>query len=96
MPEGTLESLLEPENQELLQSILTYHVVPGRYPSQRVVNAESKLTTLQGGELEVNVEEGTVKINDATVIATDVRATNGVIHVIDSVLLPQDDEHEAE
>ncbi len=88
LPEGTLESLLEPENKEALQSILTYHVVAGRYPSPRLINTQPTLTTLQGGELKVSVEDGTVTVGTATVTATDVRATNGVIHVIDSVLLP--------
>ena len=88
LPEGTLDFLLDPENKQALQAILLYHVVPGRYPSQRIVNAQPTLRTLQGGELKASVEEGSVKINDATVIATDVRSTNGVIHVIDTVLLP--------
>jgi uncharacterized surface protein with fasciclin (FAS1) repeats len=90
LPAGTVEELLKEENLEQLQAILTYHVVPGRYPAARVVNARhGELKTLQGGKLQVRIIDGNVKINDATVIATDVIATNGVIHVIDSVLLPE-------
>ncbi|CAN5667702.1 fasciclin domain-containing protein [soil metagenome] len=82
----TLSELLQPENKEKLTAILTYHVVQGRVTSREVVNLNSA-TTVQGQTLKINAEGG-VKINDANVIATDVQATNGVIHIIDSVLMP--------
>lgn len=87
LPAGTVEDLLRPENIGQLQSILTYHVVPGRVLAADVVNLTS-VTTVQGQELTVSVEDGVVKIDGATVVQTDIETTNGVIHVIDSVVLP--------
>lgn len=87
LPDGTVESLLLPENKDQLVAILTYHVVPGEVRSDQVVNL-SKAATVQGAEIAITVEGGSVKINDATVILADVDASNGVIHVIDTVLLP--------
>lgn len=88
LPEGTVETLLQPENLEQLQAILTYHVVAGRLTAENVVGA-SELVTLQGQSLPVEVMDGVAKIGGATVLQTDVPASNGVIHVIDSVLLPE-------
>jgi uncharacterized surface protein with fasciclin (FAS1) repeats len=88
LPEGTIASLLQPENREKLTAILTYHVVPGRVLASDVVGLQAA-KTVQGGELKIRVEDGKVYINDAQVIKTDVNARNGVIHVIDSVLLPE-------
>ncbi len=81
-----LSELLQPENKGKLTAILTYHVVPGKVSAQEVANLDSA-TTLQGQKLKIS-KQGGVKINDAKVIAPDVEATNGVIHVIDTVLMP--------
>jgi len=88
LPEGTIKSLLQPENKEKLTAILTYHVVPGRVMAADVVGLETA-KTVQGGELRVRVEDGKVYINNARVVKTDINTSNGVIHVIDSVLLPE-------
>ncbi len=87
LPEGTVETLLKPENKDQLTAILTYHVVPGKVMSGDVVNLNSA-TTVNGGDVAVKVMDGTVMINDAKVTAVDVGASNGVIHVIDKVLIP--------
>lgn len=87
LPEGTVESLLLPENRDQLVSILTYHVVAGKVTAADVVNVSSA-ETVNGASISVTVSNGTVKINDATVIQADVMASNGVIHVIDQVILP--------
>jgi len=88
LPEGTLKSLLEPENKEKLKTILTYHVVPGKVPASKVTGMSSA-KTVAGPEIAIAVEDGKVMLNDsATVVKTDVEASNGVIHVIDSVILP--------
>jgi uncharacterized surface protein with fasciclin (FAS1) repeats len=85
LPAGTVEALLK--DKKKLTSILTYHVVPGRVTSGQVANLKSA-KTLQGGEVSINTEQG-VKINDARVVKADINTSNGVIHVIDSVLLPE-------
>ena len=87
LPAGTVEALLQPENIDALTDILTYHVVSGRVNSSQVVNLESA-TTLQGQSVNIEVIEGSVFINGARVSVVDVEADNGIIHVIDSVLLP--------
>ena len=86
IPPQTLGELLQPENKEKLTAILTYHVVPGKVTSHDVANLNSA-TTLQGQALTISKQDG-VKIDDANVITPDVEATNGVIHVIDTVLMP--------
>lgn len=83
-----IADLLKPENKEKLVSILTYHVVPGKVMAKDVVGIE-KAKTAQGQEIKVKVEDGTVHVDGAKVIATDIEASNGVIHVIDSVILPK-------
>lgn len=90
LPDGTLDSLLEPENKDQLTEILTYHVVPGEYMAADLEDGQ-KLTTVQGDELTVAVKDGTVTVNGATVAAADVDASNGVVHVIDQVLTPPED-----
>lgn len=88
LPEGTVADLLKPENKEKLVSILTYHVV-----AAKVMAADVKpgaVPTLNGKSFEVSVSDGTVKVDAATVVKTDVAATNGVIHVIDAVILPKE------
>ena len=88
LPAGTLEDLLKPENKAKLQAILTYHVIPGRVVASRVVKLNS-LKTVNGQLLTITTAGGTVMVGDAKVIKTDILCTNGVIHVIDTVLLPQ-------
>ena len=87
LPKGTVEELLKPENRKKLTSILTYHVVPGRVMAADVVKL-SKAKTAQGSEVRIRVKDGRVYVDNALVTATDIKARNGVIHVIDSVLLP--------
>ena len=86
VPRETLAELLQPANKKRLAAILAYHVVPGRVSSQEVL-ANTSATTLHGQKLSISKNDE-VKINDAKVIVTDLQATNGVIHVIDSVLMP--------
>lgn len=88
LPEGTVESLLKPENKDQLISILTYHVVPGKVMAADVVKL-SEAGSLQGQKIAIAVVDGKVQLNgSSTVVATDIAASNGVIHVIDSVILP--------
>jgi uncharacterized surface protein with fasciclin (FAS1) repeats len=87
LPEGTVEDLLKPENKEKLQTILLYHVVPGKVMASDVVNLSSAKTA-NDMELSIMVDGKTVKINQAQVVQTDIEASNGVIHVIDTVLVP--------
>lgn len=88
LPAGTVETLLKPENKEKLKSILLYHVVSGDVTAAKVTKMSSA-KTLNGQEIKIVVQDGTVMVNDAKVIKADVAASNGVIHVIDTVLLPQ-------
>lgn len=88
LPAGTVESLLLPENRDTLVAVLTYHVVPGKIMSADIAGATTEVATVQGGMLSVNATYG-VKINDATVVTADIETDNGVIHVIDTVVLPQ-------
>ncbi|MEM6331468.1 MAG: fasciclin domain-containing protein [Planctomycetota bacterium] len=96
LPEGTVESLLLPENKDKLTSILLYHVVPGKVLAKDVVNVEAAETLLTKGEgedkkaekVKVTVKDGKVFINKSQVVTTDIMTSNGVIHVIDTVLLP--------
>ena len=87
LPEGTVESLLKPENRDQLVAILTYHVVPGKVKAADVVKL-SEAKTVNGQEVAIKVADNGVQINDANVIKTDIGASNGVIHVIDTVILP--------
>ncbi|MEM0950162.1 MAG: fasciclin domain-containing protein [Pseudomonadota bacterium] len=87
LPAGTVETLLQPENKDQLVSILTYHVVPGAVTSDQLAGQRLSVGTVQGSNLHVDARNG-VKVEDANVVAADIIATNGVIHVIDSVLLP--------
>ena len=88
LPAGTVAMLLKPENKDKLVSILTYHVVSGKVMSTDVVKLDSA-ATIQGDMLMVKVKYGNVMINNAKVIMADVKASNGVIHVIDTVLMPK-------
>jgi uncharacterized surface protein with fasciclin (FAS1) repeats len=87
LPAGTLDDLLLPENKDQLTAILTYHVAEGSVASSDLSDGQM-VTTLQGGELPVAIADGSVAVGDATVTTPDVAASNGVIHVIDTVLLP--------
>jgi uncharacterized surface protein with fasciclin (FAS1) repeats len=89
LPAGTVETLLKPENKGKLQEILKYHVVAGRVYSPDAVKAGSA-ATLQGGKIKIMVDGDTAMVNDAKILKTDIDASNGVIHVIDSVILPPD------
>jgi len=88
LPAGTIEDLLKPENKAKLQAILTYHVVPGKVMASQVTGLTSA-KTVNGKSLSVSVKDGGVKIDDANVVKTDIVTSNGVIHVIDSVVLPK-------
>ncbi|MGR3502203.1 fasciclin domain-containing protein [Pseudaestuariivita sp.] len=86
LPEGTVDSLLLPENKDQLVSILTYHVVPGKVMSTDLQD-DMTAATVQGGDVTIDLDEG-VMVNDATVVTADIEAENGVIHVIDKVIMP--------
>lgn len=88
LPAGTVETLLKPENKDKLVKILTYHVVAGEIPSSKVKSGE--VESLAGEEITITVKNGKVKVNQAQVIQADIDASNGVIHVIDQVILPPD------
>jgi uncharacterized surface protein with fasciclin (FAS1) repeats len=99
LPAGTVETLLKPENKAKLAGILNYHVVAGKLDAKAVMaaikkgNGKAELTTVAGGKLTAAIEDGKVVLTDAnggksTVTATDLKATNGIIHVIDTVLMP--------
>ncbi len=89
LPEGTVETLLKPENKDQLVAVLTYHVVPGAVMSTDLAGKKLDAKTVQGQTIAVDATGSGVKINDANVVAADVAATNGVIHVIDTVILPK-------
>lgn len=87
LPEGTLETLLKPENKEMLVSILTYHVVPGKVMSTDLSNGMTA-ATVNGSKITIGIDKNGVMINDAKVTAADISASNGVVHVINKVILP--------
>ena len=87
LPAGTVETLLKPENRDQLIAILTYHVVPGEVTASEVVKLTSA-ATVQGAAVQIQADGHGVKINDARVVKTDIQASNGVVHVIDTGLLP--------
>jgi uncharacterized surface protein with fasciclin (FAS1) repeats len=87
LPAGTVEALLEPENRDQLIAILTYHVVPGKVTSREVAGID-EARSVSGQMIDVEVDGSSVKVNDATVTQADIAATNGVIHVVDAVILP--------
>ena len=91
LPKGTVENLLKPENKHQLAAILKYHVVPARVPSSAAKVKSAQIGTLKkGGDTTIRVRKrfGKVRVDNATVIAADINASNGIIHVIDKVLLP--------
>ena len=87
LPAGTVDGLLMPENKAKLASILAYHVIPGKIISRDIAGKKISVKTVQGSEISVDAMYG-VKINDSNVVSADIAATNGVIHVIDKVLMP--------
>jgi uncharacterized surface protein with fasciclin (FAS1) repeats len=87
LPAGTLEDLLKPENKEKLVAILTYHVVPGKVLAADVKTSEAK--TIQGQSVKLVVSDTGVTVDGAKVVKTDLTAENGVIHVIDTVIIPK-------
>ena len=88
LPEGTVENLLKPENKEQLISVLTYHVVAGKIMSSDIAGTTAMVESVQGSELDVNATNG-VTVDGANVVTADIETDNGVIHVIDRVVLPQ-------
>lgn len=87
LPAGTVEMLLKPENKDKLIGILTYHVVPGKVTAKQVTGMSSA-TTVEGSDVSISVKDGSVMIDNAKVVKADVMVSNGVIHVIDSVIMP--------
>lgn len=91
LPAGTVENLLKPENKAKLAAILTYHVIPSKAMAADVVKLNGKkVKTVEGSEVSITVKDGTVSVNNAKVIKTDIVTKNGVIHVIDTVILPSE------
>ena len=88
LPEGTVENLLKPENKDQLIAVLTYHVVPGKIMSSDIAGTATMVESVQGSELDINATDG-VTVDGATVVTADIETDNGVIHVIDRVVLPQ-------
>lgn len=88
LPAGTVDGLLKPEQKDALTKILTYHVVAGAVKAADLKDGQ-KVKTLQGEELTVSIKDGVVKINGATVAAADLMGSNGVVHVVDGVLMPK-------
>ena len=88
LPAGTVENLLKPENKDQLVAILTYHVVPGKVTSADLAGKKMSAKTLEGSEVKIDATSG-VMVDEATVIAADIEASNGVIHVIDTVIIPE-------
>jgi len=88
LPAGTVETLLEPENKDQLIKVLTCHVVPGKVDSKAVVTLD-EAKTVEGQAVKIAVRDGNVMVDDATVVKADVAASNGLIHVIDTVILPK-------
>ena len=87
LPMGTAEDLLKPENKAQLVAVLTYHVIPGKIMSSDIAGKSMDVATVQGGKLSVDATDG-VKVDNANVVAADIETSNGVIHVIDQVVLP--------
>ena len=91
LPAGTVDKLLKPENKDKLVALLTYHVIPGKVMAADVVKADGKtVKSLEGSPIMVEVEGKNVMVNTAKVVKTDIMCSNGVIHVIDSVIMPKD------
>ena len=89
LPAGTIETLLKPENKDQLVSILTYHVVPGKVMARDVIAKRTRAATVQGGEVVIDGVAGVFVNSHAQVVAADIEASNGVIHVVEEVILPR-------
>jgi uncharacterized surface protein with fasciclin (FAS1) repeats len=89
LPEGTVEDLLKPENQDQLKAILTYHVVPGKTMSSDLAGKQVEVESVEGSAIPIDATGDNVMVGDATVTQADIEADNGVIHVIDEVIQPQ-------
>ena len=89
LPAGTVEDLLKPENKDQLVAILTYHVVSGKVMSSDIAGKKTEAMTVQGSELTIDAMKGGVMVDEANVIQADIETSNGVIHVIDTVVIPQ-------
>lgn len=89
LPEGTLDDLLKPENKDQLAGILKYHVISGKVKAGDIAEGSSAVETLEGTELDVTKNASGVSVDEANVIKADIKTSNGVIHVIDKVVLPQ-------
>ncbi len=88
LPAGTVEDLLKPENKDKLVAVLTYHVVPGKVMSADIAGKSLQVASVQGGNLSIDAMNG-VKVDGANVVTADIETDNGVIHVIDAVVLPK-------
>ena len=89
LPAGTVENLLKPENKAKLVQILTYHVVPGKIMSTSLAGKKTDAKTVEGRNISIDATMGSVKVNSANVVSADIPADNGVIHVIDTVVIPK-------
>lgn len=87
LPEGTVENLLRPENRDQLVAVLTYHVVPGKIMSTEIAGQSTEVESVQGSALSVDATDG-VRVDNANVVAVDIKTDNGVIHIIDQVVMP--------
>lgn len=88
LPAGTIENLLKPENNEMLVKILTYHIIKGNVPAEEVMKM-NKVKSVQGQEFNISSKDGIWMANEAVIVKTDIVAANGIIHVIDTVLMPK-------
>jgi uncharacterized surface protein with fasciclin (FAS1) repeats len=89
LPEGTVDSLLQPENKEQLVALLTYHVVPGKVMSSDIAGQEMQVKTAQGSPVSIDATDGALKVDDSSVTQADMETDNGVIHAIDTVITPE-------
>ena len=87
LPDGTVETLLKPENKDKLTEILKYHVIKGKFTARQVASLEAA-TMLNGEDIALNIKDGRLTANNSNIVATDIDASNGIIHIIDQVLLP--------
>ena len=88
LPQGTVENLLKPENRDKLRSVLTYHVVPGKVMAGDITGKTASPKTVQGTTVDIDATKGGVMVDNAKVTKADIAASNGVIHVIDTVIMP--------
>jgi uncharacterized surface protein with fasciclin (FAS1) repeats len=89
LPAGTVENLLKPENKDQLVAVLTYHVIPGKVMAADIAGKEMETATVQGSTVDINATGDAVMVDGAKVVTADIAASNGVIHVIDAVILPE-------